>query len=63
VTQVLEGDRRFDLVVRWKPQYRESLDAIRQIRVNLPAGGEIPLAQVAEIKNCRGRIVRLSGKS
>jgi cobalt-zinc-cadmium resistance protein CzcA len=22
VTQVLEGDRRFDLVVRWLPQYR-----------------------------------------
>ena len=54
VTQVLEGDRRFDLVVRWKPQYRESLDAIRQIRVNLPAGGEIPLAQVAEIKTAEG---------
>ena len=30
VTQVLEGDRRFDLVVRWKPQYRQSLDAIRE---------------------------------
>src|SRR5216683_8258518 len=38
VTQVLEGDRRFDLVVRWEPQYRQSLDAIRQIRVNVPAG-------------------------
>ncbi len=29
VTQVLEGDRRFDLVVRWMPQYRESLDGDR----------------------------------
>jgi cobalt-zinc-cadmium resistance protein CzcA len=54
VTQVLEGDRRFDLVVRWKPQYRESLDAIRQIRVNMPAGGQIPLAQVAEIETGEG---------
>jgi nicotinate dehydrogenase subunit B len=27
----LIGDRRFDLVVRWLPQYRQSLDAIRQI--------------------------------
>jgi cobalt-zinc-cadmium resistance protein CzcA len=54
VTQVLEGDRRFDLVVRWKPQYRENLDAIRQIRVNVPAGGQVPLAQVAEIETGEG---------
>ena len=54
VTQVLEGDRRFDLVVRWKPQYRESLDAVRQIRVNLPAGGQIPLDQVADIATAEG---------
>ena len=54
VTQVLEGDRSFDLVVRWKPQYRESLDAIRHIRVNLPAGGQVPLAQVAEIETGEG---------
>jgi cobalt-zinc-cadmium resistance protein CzcA len=54
ITQVLEGDRRFDLVVRWKPQYRESLDAIRQIRVNAPGGGSVPLAQVAEINTAEG---------
>ncbi|HYL59958.1 MAG TPA: CusA/CzcA family heavy metal efflux RND transporter [Candidatus Acidoferrales bacterium] len=54
VTQVLEGDRRFDMVVRWKPQYRESLDAIRQIRVNVPSGGQVPLAQVASIDNAAG---------
>jgi len=49
VTQVLEGDRRFDLVVRWLPRYRESLDAIKQIRVNLPNGGFVPLAQISSI--------------
>jgi cobalt-zinc-cadmium resistance protein CzcA len=54
VTQVLEGDRRFDLVVRWKPQYRQSLDAIKQIRVNLPAGGQIPLDQVANVETAEG---------
>jgi len=54
VTQVLEGDRRFDLVVRWKPQYRESLDAIRQIRVSVPGGGFVPLAQVADIRTTEG---------
>ncbi len=54
VTQVLEGDRRFDLVVRWQPKYRQSLDAIRQIRISLTGGGYVPLAQVAEIKSGEG---------
>ena len=54
VTQVLDGDERFDLVVRWKPQYRESLDAVRQIRVNLPSGGQIPLDQVSKIEAAEG---------
>jgi len=53
-TQVLEGDRRFDLVVRWLPQYRESQEAIRQIRITVPNGGYVPLAQVAEIKIAEG---------
>ncbi len=54
VTQVLEGDRRFDLVVRWLPQYRQSLDAIREIRVAVPTGGYVPLAQVADVKTSEG---------
>ena len=54
VTQVLEGDRRFDLVVRWLPQYRQSLDAIRNIRVNVPAGGQVPLAQIAHVETNEG---------
>jgi heavy metal efflux system protein len=54
VTQVLQGDRRFDLVVRWQPQYRQSLNAIRRIRVNAPSGGEVPLSQIASIKTAAG---------
>ncbi|HUA33719.1 MAG TPA: CusA/CzcA family heavy metal efflux RND transporter [Candidatus Binataceae bacterium] len=54
VTQVLEGDRRFDLVVRWKPQFRQSLDSISQIRVNTPSGASIPLDQVAKIDTTEG---------
>jgi heavy metal efflux system protein len=54
VTQVLEGDRRFDLVVRWKPQYRQSLASISQIRVNTPAGGQIPLDQIAKLDTSQG---------
>jgi len=54
VTQVLEGDRRFDLVVRWKPEYRQTLDAMRNIRVNVPTGGNVPLGQIARVEASEG---------
>ena len=54
VTQVLEGDRRFDLVVRWQPKYRQSSEAIRQIQIALPGGGYVPLGQVADITTAEG---------
>jgi cobalt-zinc-cadmium resistance protein CzcA len=53
-TQFLEGDRRFDLVVRWLPEYRESLNAIRQIRVSTPACTSIPLSLVSDLKTAEG---------
>jgi len=48
VTQVLEGDRRFDLVVRWQEPYRMSLDAIRQIRGRFP-----PAARYRSVRSLR----------
>ncbi|HVN92003.1 MAG TPA: CusA/CzcA family heavy metal efflux RND transporter [Candidatus Binataceae bacterium] len=54
VTQVLEGDRRFNLVVRWKPEYRQSIEAMRNIRVNVPTGGNVPLGQIAKISESEG---------
>ncbi|MGH7934137.1 MAG: efflux RND transporter permease subunit [Candidatus Binataceae bacterium] len=53
-TQILEGDRRFDLVVRWQKQYRASLDAIRQIHVAVPTGGYVPLGQIADVNTTEG---------
>ncbi len=54
VTQVLEGDRSFDLIVRWLPEYRNNYQAIREIRVPTPSGGLVPLGQVAKIKTVEG---------
>jgi len=54
VTQVLEGERSFNLMVRWQPKYRESLNAIRQIRIAQPSGGYVQLDQVADIKTVEG---------
>jgi cobalt-zinc-cadmium resistance protein CzcA len=52
-TQVLEGDRAFNLNVRLAPQYRDDLDTIRAIKVGYqtPSGANayIPLSELADI--------------
>ena len=49
VTQVFEGDRRFDLTVRWLAPYRESVEAIKELMVFTPSGSPVPLAQIAKV--------------
>ena len=46
---VFEGERRFDLVVRLEGTKRQDVDNIRQLLIPLPAGGQIPLQQVATV--------------
>src|SRR5437667_5702274 len=48
VTQVLDGERRFDVVVRFLPKYRSTAEEIADIPVRTP-GGYIPLRQVADV--------------
>jgi cobalt-zinc-cadmium resistance protein CzcA len=49
VTQVYEGEKSFDLTVRWKPEYRDGLKAIRKIAVATPEGSQVPLGQLASV--------------
>jgi heavy metal efflux system protein len=48
-TQILEQDRRFDFIVRYPPQFRETPEAIKDIQLSTPDGGRVPLGQVAKI--------------
>jgi heavy metal efflux system protein len=48
-TQILEQDRRFDFIVRYPPQSRETPDAIKDIQLPTPDGGRVPLGQVAKV--------------
>jgi cobalt-zinc-cadmium resistance protein CzcA len=52
-TSVLEGERSFDLVVRYTPDYRDSIDKIRNIKVAYATGNGgnayIPLDELATI--------------
>ena len=49
ISQVIQGDRRFDLTVRYPEANRSSPDAIRSILIPTADGGRIPLGQVAEV--------------
>jgi cobalt-zinc-cadmium resistance protein CzcA len=49
VTQVFEGEKSFALTVRWLPQYRSDIAALRRIGVSTPDGSQIPLSQLATI--------------
>jgi cobalt-zinc-cadmium resistance protein CzcA len=50
VTEVYEGEKYFDLTVRWKEANRASVSAIRQITVAAQDGTQIPLGQLADIR-------------
>jgi HME family heavy-metal exporter len=50
VSQVLEGEASFDLVVRFDDKYRENQQSLRSLAIELPSGGSVPLADVAEIQ-------------
>jgi heavy metal efflux system protein len=50
LTQVLEGEARYDLVMRYLPQYRDTQEAIERIRLLSPTGERVSLAQLSKIK-------------
>ena len=53
-TQVIQGEKLFDLVVRMRPQFRESSQEIGNLLVGTPAGQQIPLKQLAAITQGNG---------
>ncbi len=50
VTQLYEREKAFDVTVRWLPQYRTSLEAIREIQISTPDNLMVPLGQIAKIE-------------
>jgi heavy metal efflux system protein len=51
---VFEGEKRFDLVVRFDQQNRMGIDDIMQLKVPLPNGNQIPLSEIAMIHYTEG---------
>jgi cobalt-zinc-cadmium resistance protein CzcA len=50
----VQGEKLFDLVVRLSPQYRETPEAIGNILVPTPAGEQIPIRELANIRVSNG---------
>jgi len=53
-TQVIQGEKLFDLVVRMEPQYRSSAKQIGDLLVPAPGGQQIPLSELCNIKEASG---------
>jgi len=53
-TQIVQGEKQFDLVVRLEHQYRDNPEEIGNIPVATPAGQQIPLKEFADIQVTNG---------
>ena len=53
-TQVIQGEKLFDLVVRMKPEFRENAQQIGNLLVGTPAGQQLPLSSLASIREASG---------
>jgi len=53
-TQVIQGEKLFDLVVRMKPEFRENAQQIANLLVGAPTGQQIPLSELADIREGNG---------
>jgi heavy metal efflux system protein len=54
LTQVLQGEARYDLVLRYLPQYRDTKEAIEKIRLLSITGERVSLAQLCKIQVADG---------
>jgi len=54
VGNVFEGEKRFDLVVRLEKTRRRSLEDLQNLFIDLPAGGKVPLSEIAQVSYQEG---------
>jgi heavy metal efflux system protein len=54
LTQVLQGEERYDLVLRYQPQFRDTRESIKNIRLLSPSGERVSLGQLCTIESQDG---------
>ena len=53
-SQILDGEKKFDILLRLAENYREDIESLRQLPLQLPNGSLIPLCEVARILEMKG---------
>lgn len=54
VSKTLEGDRVFDVLVKYDDSARKDIDSIRSTLIDTPSGMKVPLGSVADIFSAKG---------
>ncbi|MGB3862114.1 MAG: CusA/CzcA family heavy metal efflux RND transporter [Candidatus Aminicenantaceae bacterium] len=52
--QIYEEQKKFDIFLRFEPEYRKDIEQIEGLLIRLPDGGQVPLAQLANIEEVMG---------
>ena len=55
ISTLYDGTKRYDIVVRFLPEYRNSIDAIKKLQVPAANGSLIPMSQLADIHFVEGQ--------
>ena len=63
ITELIEGERRFAVLLRFQKSYRDDVSDVGNILVSTPSGIRIPLSQLAEIKESHGATAILRDKN
>jgi cobalt-zinc-cadmium resistance protein CzcA len=60
--QIYEEQRRFDIFLRFEPEFRKDIEQIEGLLIRLPDGGQVPLAQLATVEEIMGpRVINREG--
>ncbi|MCA9044467.1 MAG: efflux RND transporter permease subunit, partial [Planctomycetaceae bacterium] len=54
ISEVLDGQRTYDIVVRLDKAAREDVEALKRLSIDLPGGGRVPLSSLADIYESGG---------
>src|SRR6266481_9022095 len=64
ISKVYDGTKRYDIVARFLPESRNTVEAIKNLQVPSTSGALIPMSQLADINYVEGQtnIYRINGK-
>lgn len=57
VSEVIEGNKRFGILIRFLPEYRQTEERLRKMLIETPSGARIPLEVLADVSIERGAVL------